>query len=231
MELRYHRLGTDSTDDTIVLVTPDQPEWGFLPNVSEDGRTLIVTIWRGTGPQTRIYVADLSGGVGGLEVGPLLDRGDAVYIHVATIGRTVYLRTDLDAPLGRIVAIDLDEPDWIREVVAEAGDQLETAALVGGRLAIDYLHDAHHRLNGGFQVAIGPIFKSEWLAWLDRGGLLAVASLRGGSEYGKPWHDAARLANKQNVFDDVAARARCLAASWLDKPRPHRPPGARTAAC
>ena len=45
---------------------------------------------------------------------------------------------------------------------------------------------------GGFQVSIGPIFKPEWLAWMERGGLLAVASLRGGGEYGRAWHDAGR---------------------------------------
>jgi prolyl oligopeptidase len=66
---------------------------------------------------------------------------------------------------------------------------------------------------GGFQIPIGPTFKPEWLAWMERGGLLAVASLRGGGEYGTAWHDAGRLANKQNVFDDFAACARWLAAS------------------
>ena len=57
------------------------------------------------------------------------------------------------------------------------------------------------------------MFKPEWLAWMERGGLLAVASLRGGFEYGRAWHDAGRLANKQNVFDDFAACARWLASS------------------
>jgi prolyl oligopeptidase len=66
---------------------------------------------------------------------------------------------------------------------------------------------------GGFQVPIGPMFRAEWLAWMERGGLLAVASLRGGGEYGKAWYDAGRLANKQNVFDDFAACARWLAES------------------
>ena len=62
-----------------------------------------------------------------------------------------------------------------------------------------------------------PAFKPEWLAWMERGGLLAVASLRGGGEYGKPWHDAGRLDHKQNVFDDFAACARWLATSgWTD---------------
>ncbi|HEU5325375.1 MAG TPA: prolyl oligopeptidase family serine peptidase, partial [Candidatus Limnocylindria bacterium] len=73
---------------------------------------------------------------------------------------------------------------------------------------------------GGFQVPVGPTFKPEWLAWMERGGLLAVASLRGGAEYGKAWHDAGRLANKQNVFDDFAACARWLAASgWTRRQR------------
>ena len=71
---------------------------------------------------------------------------------------------------------------------------------------------------GGFQIPTGPTFKPEWLAWMERGGLLAVASLRGGSEYGKAWHDAGRLANKQNVFDDFAACARWLAGSGWTRP-------------
>ena len=85
---------------------------------------------------------------------------------------------------------------------------------------------------GGFQIPIGPMFRPEWLAWMERGGLLAVASLRGGGEYGKAWHDAGRLANKQNVFDDFAACARWLAASgWTSAGRIAILRRARTAAC
>jgi len=71
---------------------------------------------------------------------------------------------------------------------------------------------------GGFQIAIGPMFKADWLAWMERGGLLAVAALRGGGEYGTAWHDDGRLANKQHVFDDFAACLRWLAESGWTRP-------------
>jgi prolyl oligopeptidase len=321
MELRYHRLGTDSAEDRLVLSTPHEPEWTYEPEVSEDGRLLVITIGRGTDPETRIYAAGLSDGVDAAVVRPLLDAADAHYGHIATIDGTLYLLTDLDAPLGRVIAVDAADPGRRREIVPEGEDALERVHLVGDRLAAVHLHHAHHRLTihdldgrhvaevalpgigtivdmagrrsddelfvtfmtfaapasvlavrmadgtvrevrrpalawdpdrytteqvfvasadgtrvplflsrrrdvapngdvptllygyGGFQVAIGPMFKPEWLAWMERGGLLAVASLRGGSEYGKAWHDAGRLANKQNVFDDFAACARWLAAS------------------
>lgn len=70
---------------------------------------------------------------------------------------------------------------------------------------------------GGFDIAITPSFSPTFATWLDRGGILAVANLRGGGEYGRSWHDAGRLANKQNVFDDLAACARWLADSGWSK--------------
>ncbi|MGH9114439.1 MAG: prolyl oligopeptidase family serine peptidase [Acidimicrobiales bacterium] len=71
---------------------------------------------------------------------------------------------------------------------------------------------------GGFDIAITPSFSVTFAAWLDRGGLLAVANLRGGGEYGRAWHDAGRLANKQNVFDDFGACARRLVGSGWSRP-------------
>ena len=328
MELRYHRIGTDPADDRLVFATPHEPDWSFEPAVTDDGRVLVVSVSRGTDPENRIYVARLDGGVDAATVRPLLGGADAQYEHIATIDGTLFLRTDLDAPLGRVIAVDLADPVHPREVIPEGEDALEHVVLVGDRLAAVFVHHAHHRLSifeldgrrvvdvrlpdlgmieglagrradaelflafvtfsapasilavsmadgsvraagrpdlpwdpddfvseqvfvasddgtrvplfltrrrdlaptgevptllygyGGFQIAIGPMFKPEWLAWMERGGLLAVASLRGGAEYGKAWHDAGRLARKQNVFDDFAACARWLARSgWTREDR------------
>ncbi|MEN9926839.1 MAG: hypothetical protein RL268_2965, partial [Pseudomonadota bacterium] len=63
---------------------------------------------------------------------------------------------------------------------------------------------------GGFDVSLTPGFSAVRMAWLEAGGAFAMANLRGGGEYGKAWHDAGRLANKQNVFDDFIAAGEYL---------------------
>lgn len=71
---------------------------------------------------------------------------------------------------------------------------------------------------GGFDISLTPGFSSPRMAWLEAGGAFAMANLRGGGEYGSEWHDAGRLANKQNVFDDFIAAGEYLIAQGITRP-------------
>ncbi len=71
---------------------------------------------------------------------------------------------------------------------------------------------------GGFGLMELPAFSPDRLAWIERGGVFALAHVRGGSEYGKAWHEAGRRHKKQNVFDDFIAAAEYLKAEGITPP-------------
>ena len=70
---------------------------------------------------------------------------------------------------------------------------------------------------GGFNIALTPAYSASILAWVEAGGVYAIANLRGGSEEGEQWHRAGMLEHKQNVFDDFHAAAEHLIASGLTR--------------
>ena len=71
---------------------------------------------------------------------------------------------------------------------------------------------------GGFNIALTPSYSTWIFPWIEAGNVLAIANLRGGSEYGEEWHRAGMLGNKQNVFDDFIAAGEFLKAKKLVDP-------------
>jgi prolyl oligopeptidase len=71
---------------------------------------------------------------------------------------------------------------------------------------------------GGFDVSLRPGFATTYLVWLEAGGVLAVANLRGGGEFGREWHEGAMKEKKQNCFDDFIGAAEWLIANKWTSP-------------
>ena len=85
-------------------------------------------------------------------------------------------------------------------------------------LALDGRRPALLSGYGGFAISLTPAFDPASFVWLDKGGVFAVANLRGGGEYGEAWHEAGMLDRKQNVFDDFVAAAEWLVANRYTNP-------------
>ncbi len=142
-KLYLHRLGTPQSADTLTYGCPDQKEWNLNGEVTDDGRYLIIEISQGTDTRNRIYYQDLQN-PGGAPV-KLLDDFDAAYHFIDNVGTVFFFRTDLNAPLGRVIAIDVSQPAPAnrREIIPQTRDRLEEVSLVNDQLIATYLHDAH----------------------------------------------------------------------------------------
>jgi prolyl oligopeptidase len=141
-KIYYHRLGDDQPQDALIYERPDHPHWWLRADVTEDGRYLLVYISEG-GDSNALYSLDLQ--KPGALMTPLVDRLDATFRAIGNNGSLLYVFTNDDAPLGKVITIDLGNPaaaQW-NTVVPQQADSMETAILASGKLVCSYLHDAH----------------------------------------------------------------------------------------
>ena len=147
----YHRVGTPQAEDILVHADPENPRWLFGADITEDGRFMTLSVRDGSSSQNRLWIRDMGDPMDPDLDGPLLklmDDNDARYSVVHNAGPVLYVRTDLDAPRGRLIEIDLRKPGrhlW-RTVIPESEDLLESVSVVGGKFLARYLHDAHSQV-------------------------------------------------------------------------------------
>ncbi len=326
MKVYFHRVGTPQSEDVLVYQRPDHPDWGFGATVTDDGRYLVISTWKGTDARNRVSYRDLSEPYAG--VVDLIDGFEEEYSFIGSQGRRFFFQTSLEAPRRRILAIDLDrpQPEHWEEIVPQSEDTMVSASTVGDRFFVRYLQDAKtavrmygfdgsalgevalpgvgsafgflgrsddretfyafssfttppsifrydlesgestllrqasvdfdpddyvtrqvfyeskdgtrvpmfisHREGieldgdnsvllygyGGFDIPMTPGFSVSRLAWMEMGGVFALANIRGGGEYGEAWHKAGTKLQKQNVFDDFIAAAEWLIDNDYTKP-------------
>ena len=141
-KLYYHRLGTAQSEDKLIYDRPDNKEMGFAGNVTDDGHYLIISVWQGTSPKNRLYYKDLT--QPDSPVVKLLDDFDAQYNFIDNDGPVFWFHTDLDAPRGRLLAIDTrhaERANW-KTLVPQGADKLEFASAVNNSFLVGYLKDA-----------------------------------------------------------------------------------------
>ena len=313
-KLYFHRLNTTQAQDKLVYGGNKQPNRYVSGSVTEDQRYLAIYAGQNTSGR-QLYIQDLA--VTGSK--PIKIQGD--YFARASVitnkNKTFYLYTNIDAPNGRVVSVDLSSPNIWKDVVSETENVMYPSS-GGGNLFIRYLVDAKSQIMqfdlngkiireielpaigsaygfsakededdlyysfssytypstifnyniesgesnlyrqpeidfeprdyiteqvfykskdqttvpmfitykkglnrnsanptilygyGGFNISQTPGFSATNIAWLENGGVYAVANIRGGGEYGKKWHKAGTQMNKQNVFDDFIAAAEYL---------------------
>lgn len=320
--IRLHDLGEEFSKDEELFGQGYGPDKFVSVSRIDDGRYLLYEVWHGWA-RIEIHVQDVENDGRIVTIaGPELNAR----FYPQFIDGELYMLTTLDAPNGRVVAVDLDNPNrenW-REVIPEAENTLQSFSLIDDQFYVTYLDDVSTQIRvlekdgtdvggvevpeyhsasvwgggegklflslnsfttlpvtyridqetgerevwqqrkvpfdaagievkqvwytskdgtrvpmfvmhregleltgdhptllygyGGFLAALTPRFDPMAAIWVERGGVYAMANLRGGSEFGERWHRNGMLENKQNVFDDFVAAAEHLIAEGYTNP-------------
>lgn len=149
----YHALGSPGTTDRRVYARADHPDWQFEPHLTSDGRWLVVLAGEGeVGDKglENIYLMDLRSDND--TVVPVVEGFGAGYFYAGSDSGKIYFQTSLNAPRGRVIAIDPASPEqaqW-REIIPGGSDTMDLAfgstRLVDHQLIVSTLHDAHNEV-------------------------------------------------------------------------------------
>ncbi len=147
----YHGVGTPQSEDRLIYERPELPTWFINGSVTDDGRYLFIYMAQGSENKNRLYVKDLGDPRKpnlDAPITPVVEIDDAEYAPIGNHGSTILLRTDLDAPNRRIIAIDLGNRErsaW-QTIVAERPQAIESAIVASDRIVAEYLVDVQSRL-------------------------------------------------------------------------------------
>lgn len=214
---------------SVVVPEGDGVIQGLLPTAT---RLYLAEI---LGGPSRVRWVGLDGAPGGLVAVPeassvwqvVREQGDAVllnvegYLRPAAWFRWAPKSTALEpTALTRTSVADFSDCEVVRATAtSKDGTKVPLSILKRRATALDGSNPTLLTGYGGFGIATRPSFSDVRRLWLEQGGIVAIASLRGGSDFGEAWHRAGMLTRKQNVFDDFLACARFLVDNRYTSPQ------------
>lgn len=138
----YHRIGDPQSKDQLIHENPENPKYGFLPEVGEDGKYLVITVWQGTDDRYRVLYQNLDDPNSKLTA--LIENFENEYSFLGNDGSNFYFKSDFNAPKKCILSIDTlhPEPAHWKVIVPESDDSMESAGIVGNNFIVQYLQDA-----------------------------------------------------------------------------------------
>src|SRR6185503_3019445 len=140
-DIYYHELDDAQSADKLVFKVTDHATRVPAPEITEDGRYLIIGLFEGY-EANGVLIQDLR--KPNSKPRALLTAWDALYNFIGSKGDTLYFKTTNGAPRGRVIAVDANKPEpaaW-RTVVPQAPDAIHEARYAGGRIVVDYTRDA-----------------------------------------------------------------------------------------
>jgi prolyl oligopeptidase len=196
------------------------------------GGKLFVTRLHDVKTETSIYTLD-GGSIGSIDypgigsgsgVYGLSSQNEGFYSFESLIQPPTIFRYDTRSGKSEVFAtpkVPFDSSQYeVTQVFYTSKDGTRVPMFIAGRKGLQRNGRAQLLMTGygGFDVAMLPDWDPEYAWWLEQGGFFALPNLRGGDEYGEPWHKAAMFEHKQNVFDDFFAAAEYLIANHYTVP-------------